>query len=575
MVIEQALLIKSKFLVLIIAASLALLSIAGHFVYKNQREKAQLQAYHEMTGIAALKSAQITYWYNKIHTESAFLSKSSMFPQEISNWINRNHWDTLHFLSHVDLALKNGDYSNIIVTDQHANLVYSQNGSIKPDDRLLDFIHKAIQSKKTVSADFYMNHDSTELKMDIVEPVIDNGKVVAAISFRIDLSAFYIPIITAWPIKGNTAEIVIVRSDGDSMTVTRYRSAKDLKPIVRKLPKNLDIPIAHALAGKTGMHRGVDFFGKRVLSDLRKIDGTPWYMVTKLDEKEIMKEFNAVALLNFMVISLIIIVVIGVVFSIRRSKEKAYLLKHQNQLNIAKEKAEESDHLKSVFLANLSHEIRTPMNGIMGFLHLLADRETDEELRQEYMELMMVSGQRLLDTINDIIEISKIEVGETIVKNSVLNMNEMIRFHYNFFKIQTEEKNLKLVIGSTLDSGHEQIISDKQKINSIFTNMLRNAIKFTEQGHVEFGVLLENSNMVIYFKDTGIGIPLSKREMIFDRFVQADNKFTRKYEGSGLGLSIVKAYTEAMGGTIDVFSEEGRGSIFKITLPYVEAPVLV
>ncbi len=575
MVIEQALLIKSKFSVLIIAASLALLSVAGHFVYKNQREKAQLQAYHEMTCIAALKSAQITYWYNKIHSESAFLSESTMFPQEISKWINRNHWDTLHFLSHVDLAIKNGDYSNLVVTDQHANIIYTHKGSIKPDDRLLDFIHKAIQSKKTVSADFYMNPDSSELRMDIVEPVIDNGKVVATISFRIDLSAFYIPIITAWPITGNTAEIVIVRSDGDSMTVTRCPSAKDVKPIVRKLPKNLDIPIAHALAGKRGMHRGVDFYGKQVLSDLRKIEGTPWFMVTKLDEKEIMKEFNAVALLNFMVISLIIIVVIGVVFSIRRSKEKAYLLKHQNQLNIAKEKAEESDHLKSVFLANLSHEIRTPMNGIMGFLHLLADRDTDEELRNEYMELMMVSGQRLLDTINDIIEISKIEVGETIVKNSVLNMNEMIRFHYNFFKIQTEEKNLKLVIGSTLDSGHEQIISDKQKINSIFTNMLRNAIKFTEQGHVEFGVLLENSNMVIYFKDTGIGIPLSKREMIFDRFVQADNKFTRKYEGSGLGLSIVKAYTEAMGGTIDVFSEEGRGSIFKITLPYVEAPVLV
>jgi PAS domain S-box-containing protein len=234
----------------------------------------------------------------------------------------------------------------------------------------------------------------------------------------------------------------------------------------------------------------------------------------------------------------------------------------------AKEKAEESDRLKSVFLANVSHEIRTPMNAILGFLELLKDQNLTSQKKTDYISIVNQSGKRLLNTINDIIEISKIESGQADVMISEVNVQEVLKFHFDFFRQQCREKGLLLRLSEYITGDRAKILTDRHKLDGILTNLINNAIKFTPEGSVEFGNRIENGNLLFYVRDTGVGIPENRLNAIFERFVQADVHNTRAHEGSGLGLSIVKAYLEILNGKIWLESEEKKGTAFYFQIPY-------
>ena len=234
----------------------------------------------------------------------------------------------------------------------------------------------------------------------------------------------------------------------------------------------------------------------------------------------------------------------------------------------AKDKAEESDRLKSAFLANMSHEIRTPMNGIIGFTSILKEADLSGDERSKYIKIIEKSGERMLGTINDIIDFSRIESGEVKTRIKPLNINSLLESLYDFFEPEADKKKLKLIFKSGLDNAAAEIKTDPEKLHAIFTNLIKNALKFTDEGSVEFGYTHENKNIHYYVKDTGQGIGKQKIESIFDRFIQEDDAYTRTQQGSGLGLSIVKAYVELLGGKIWVESVKGEGSTFHFTIPY-------
>lgn len=247
-----------------------------------------------------------------------------------------------------------------------------------------------------------------------------------------------------------------------------------------------------------------------------------------------------------------------------------------NDLIVAKNRAEESDRLKSLFLANISHEIRTPMNGILGFVELLGAEKISEDERISYVEIVKKSSMRLLGTINDIVEISKIESGQTEIVLADVNVVEIMEYYGNLYKGQAEKKNLGFVMGEYLgmpgaQSGKEEhlpiIRTDRNKLDGILNNLLSNALKFTEKGQIELGNYVDGDLLVFYISDTGIGIPADKLESIFERFVQVDTNIASPYEGSGLGLSIAKAYINSLGGKIWVSSQIGKGSSFFFAIP--------
>ncbi|MFZ4547078.1 MAG: ATP-binding protein [Bacteroidales bacterium] len=248
----------------------------------------------------------------------------------------------------------------------------------------------------------------------------------------------------------------------------------------------------------------------------------------------------------------------------------------------AKEEAEESDRLKTAFLTNMSHEIRTPMNGILGFAELLKNPTLKGSEQQEYIEIIKLSSDRMLSIINDIVDISKIEAGLMELNNTEADINIQTTFVHTFFKLQAQSKGLVFSHKNGLPANGSIIQTDHEKICAILTNLVKNAIKFSENGSIEFGYVVKRTTtkavvsgndplpllLEFYVKDTGIGIPADRQKAIFDRFVQADIADKSAYQGAGLGLSISKAYVEMLGGEIWVESEEGKGSTFYFTTPY-------
>jgi len=248
------------------------------------------------------------------------------------------------------------------------------------------------------------------------------------------------------------------------------------------------------------------------------------------------------------------------------------------ELIAAKEKAEESDRLKSSFLANMSHEIRTPLNGILGFTELLKEPELEDEQKMYYLNVLEKSGARLLNIINDIMCISKIESAQMTVSISEINVNEQMDEIFTFFKPEAEQKGLQIICSNTMRLYDIFIITDKEKLFAILTNLVKNAIKFTKKGSIEFGCGLTGSPNVtvgepveleFYVKDTGIGIHPEQLGLVFERFRQASESINRKYEGAGLGLAISKAFVEMLGGSIRIESEFGEGTTIYFTLPLV------
>ena len=254
------------------------------------------------------------------------------------------------------------------------------------------------------------------------------------------------------------------------------------------------------------------------------------------------------------------------------------LKRAEKELIKAKEQAEESDRLKTAFLANMSHEIRTPMNGILGFAGLLKEPGLTGDEQQKYIRIIEKSGARMLNIINDIVDISKIESGLVKVNLQSSDINEQVEFLYSFFKPEFERKHLGFSYSLALPPALAVLGTDREKLYAILTNLIKNALKYTDEGSVEFGYTLlpdtspgpEKLQMVEFFvRDTGIGIPEDRLDAIFERFIQADIMDKQAYQGAGLGLSISRAYVEMLGGTIRVESWLGKGSVFYFTHPWI------
>jgi PAS domain S-box-containing protein len=252
---------------------------------------------------------------------------------------------------------------------------------------------------------------------------------------------------------------------------------------------------------------------------------------------------------------------------------------HQEKLEEARARAEESDRLKTAFLANISHEVRTPMNAILGFSDMLLNSNINEKNRNEYISLINKSSHNLLSIINDIIDFSMIETGQFQMFENECSLNGILNdllATFNQHKQIEGKAHLELVLSKTIDKQFDRIISDEERIKQIMTNLIGNAIKYTEVGKVCFGCELRNgengSQMLEFFvEDSGIGIHKENHEVIFERFRQLDDSNTRRYGGNGLGLSISKQIANLLEGDIRLISEPGKGSMFYFSIPYSAA----
>ncbi|MEX0982185.1 MAG: hybrid sensor histidine kinase/response regulator [Bacteroidales bacterium] len=243
------------------------------------------------------------------------------------------------------------------------------------------------------------------------------------------------------------------------------------------------------------------------------------------------------------------------------------VLERTRQLNEVKEKAEASDRLKTAFLNNISHEIRTPLSGILGFGQLIINPDLTMDEKKKHLGMLNMSGDRLLQTINNYMDISLIVSGNQKVKTGEVDADELLNSLYGSFIPECEAKGLKMTLSGPEQPKILKFKSDRGLLHKALSHVIRNSIKFTDEGSISIGYKKEKDNTLFFAKDTGIGIESGARDKIFNLFMQADNSSNRNYEGSGLGLSIARGYIELLGGEIGFESEKNKGTVFYISLP--------
>lgn len=240
----------------------------------------------------------------------------------------------------------------------------------------------------------------------------------------------------------------------------------------------------------------------------------------------------------------------------------------EEELLAAKNRAEESDKFKTSLIRNISHEIRTPLNAILGFSELITDPRIPAEEKFDYVEILNSSSDQLLNTINNLVDISAIQAKITKMVINETDLNEILKGIYNQFHKKAEKKNISILIDNDCSPEKITVRTDRMRLFQILSHLVSNAIKYTWSGEVRIGYMLKDGAIEFHVSDTGIGIPPEFHSRVFENFFQIEKDYDRRFDGIGLGLSICKAYVELLGGGIWFSSEPGLGSSFFFSIPY-------
>ena len=669
----------------------------GYMLYLHQKKIITLEKYNELAAINKLKIAQIVNWRNTLLSNS----KTIFYNQLVVTHIQELNFGITTKINYQTISnwskslLKEFENSKLLLVNPSDKVIINTNPNEPLTETGKRIIAQAIQNKDIVISNFSRYNNKTICIYIAIplylKPDMREGFSGVAL-LNIDPTKYLYQLSQSWPSSNLTVENLPVCREGDSVLyLNELHHYKNSALRLSSPMTGSKTTVIRAILSNGGMIEGLDYRGINVLAVAESVPDTQWFIVSKIDTKELYQPIRNQAILVVCFIFILIFICALAIYlkwksqSIKSEKERQalvkhfeYLVKYTNDIIIlsdfngninevndktikeygysraeilkmnikqlsptetddamgmqpdlihkndgslietlhirkngekfpveisgriievdgikyyqaiirditerkkteadlikAKEKAEESDRLKTAFLNNMSHEIRTPMNGILGFAEFLDDETLSQEERRQYISIINNNSLLLLSIINDIIDISEIDSNQLTLSNVSFNLNHMLDellITIEHEKALQNKTGLTLSLDKSCGEYNFTIISDDVRIKQILYNLLNNAMKFTQKGFIKFGYTATGDTLKFFVQDTGKGIPKDKQSLIFERFRQEEETYTRHFGGTGLGLSISKGLVELLGGNMWLDSDEGIGTSFYFTIPYI------
>jgi two-component system, sensor histidine kinase and response regulator len=539
------------FLAFMISASVIVI-IGGISIFLSQRSKLTEQEQNELAAISSLKVAEISRWRVERFGDGKILSSILNHEEIIYNEEPEFRNDLLRKFAAFP---ENYDYKSILLLDSAGNVIlrFPASGTNLSTPEVMTEIS---ESREISISLFHYSEDLPGfVHLDVQVPLFSSGgDLIGAIIMVIDPYQVLFPLIQSWPVPSRTSETLIVRAEGDSLIYLnelrhRYNTAMKLKyPL-----KDPDLPAAKAVLGYEGVFEGTDYRGIPVISYLRKIPNSPWFMVAKVDKKEIYLPLREQTILIFSIVFLLVLSMVIFTIYYLRNEHIRYL----KELNTTKDK----------FFSIVSHDLKSPFVSIIGFANMLSEDVHKKDLSkvQQYAGIILNSSQNAMDFLNNLSEWSRLQTNRIRYNPQEIDVPSLIEEIKGLMSAAAREKSIVII---TKVPEALKINADKQMISIVLSNLLSNSIKFSHPGGKVY-ITVSNQVQSVRFevRDNGTGMSKEILNKLFRIGETVSMPGTKREQGTGLGLILVREFVALQGGEIRVESEVGKGSTFVFTLP--------
>ena len=552
-------------LFLLLASGIVMVGYYNHRAYASQF---RAEAENRLQAIGQFKAKELTQWRKERLDDAHIFYKNPYLSRLTATCLgDPSNPDAVTALEEMmRLMHSSRNYNLFSLIDKEGNeLLAYPTGENPVSSRITGEINRISVSGRVEFLDFYRNDRDGNIYLAMVVPVFnpfDMEEVIASLVIRIDPDDYLYPMISEWPGSGKTGETLIVRREGEEVVfLNELRFAENTALNLKfRIAERPGAPPVLAVTGHSGIVEGIDYRDVPVFASLHQISDSPWYLISRMDIAEVYQALGK-HLRNSIMLILMLIGLAG--FGI-------FLGWRQQQLRFLREKilaAEASDRLKTAFMNNISHELRTPLNSILGFGQVMMQPGLSEDHKKEFLAMVQNSSNRLLNTVNNYMDISLITSGNMEYHVKPYGVKALLNELYQDFQPGCIAKGLELKL--EVDP-HEKIIhtSDAELVRKVLNLLLDNALKFTQKGSITFGCQLSDTRELTYFvRDTGIGVSDENIKNLYIPYWQEELENGSLYEGSGLGLPIAKGVIDLLGGHIEVKTTKDQGSAFTFHIP--------
>jgi signal transduction histidine kinase len=539
------------FLAFMIIASV-LVILGGVSIFFSQRNKITEQEQNELAAISSLKVEEITRWRNERIGDGNIL-RSIVSHEEL--FYNEQPESRNRLLLKMAAFVDNFDFKSILLLDTAGTVLLGfpalYNGISLPE-----MIREISGSREIRFSDFHFSADLPNfVHIDVRIPLFSGeGKFAGAIIMVIDPYEILFPLIQSWPVPSNTSETLIVRAEGDSLIyLNELRHRRNTAMKYKFTLKDSDLPAAKAVQGHEGVFEGTDYRGIPVISYLLPIPGSQWFMVAKVDKKEIYSSLREQVILIFSIVFLLVLsMVIFTIYYLRNEH-----IWHLRELNATKDK----------FFSIISHDLKNPFASIHGFAQLLSEdsHRRDPGKVQQYADIILSSSKNAIDLLNNLTEWSKLQTNRIHFNPKEFLVSAVIREVTGLMSAAIRQKTLAII--TDVPEGLK-INADKEMLSVILRNLISNAIKFSYPGdRINISVRSQPDKTTFEVRDHGTGISKEVMDQLFRNRESVSTPGTRNEHGTGLGLMLVREFVLMHKGDIHAESEPGKGSTFVFTLP--------